>query len=100
MKAGKIFNEEKVLYFASQEQSFHVQPDEPRDSDCRRIVESLVARGCMARVSADSTGEFYGTTPKGEARLLELQIKWRQRHGKDVTEHQQKLAELRQGAMA
>lgn len=100
MKAGKIFNEEKVLYFASQEQSFHVQPDEPRDSDCRRIVDSLVARGCMVRVSAGASGEFYGTTPKGEARLLELQIQWRQSHGKDVAEQQQKLAELQQGEMA
>ena len=99
MKAGKIFNEEKVLYFASQEQSFHVQPYEPRDSDCRRIVESLVSSGCLVRVSADQAGEFYGTTPKGEARLLELQIKWRQRHGKDVAEHQQKLNELQREAM-
>ena len=100
MKAGKIFNEEKVLYFASQEQSFHVQPDEPRDSDCRRIVDSLVSRGCLVRVSADATGEFYGTTSKGEVRLLELQIKWRQRHGKDVAEQQAKLDELKQGEMA
>lgn len=94
MRRGKVFDEEKILYFASRESLFHVQPDEPKDSDCSRIVQRLRDQGLLVRVAADKAGQFFATTEKGEKRLLQLQIKWRIRNGKDVTEHEQKLAQL------
>jgi hypothetical protein len=94
MKRGQIFNEEKVLYFASAEASFHVQPNEPRDSDCRLIVNKLVRNELLAPVASDNSGEFYSITKAGEIRLLKLQIQWRESKGKSADEHKAKLEEL------
>jgi len=93
-RRGVIFNEEKVLFFANHEQAFHVQPNEPKDSDCRRIVDSLVSRGMLSPLSTGSSGEFFRITTKGKVQLVELQIKWRQSRGKDVTGHREELAAL------
>jgi hypothetical protein len=94
MKRGQIFNEEKVLYFASTEASFHVQPNEPKDSDCRLIVNKLARNQLLASFALDKSGEFYSITKAGEIRLLKLQIQWRLNMGKNVDKHKAKLAEF------
>lgn len=95
MRGGrKIFNEEKVLYFASQEQSFHVQPNEPRDSDCSRIVRHLVTRGCLELAEEGAGGRFYSITDKGRATLLKMQIEWRRRNHKDTDAHEAELKQI------
>ncbi len=99
MKSGKIFTEEKILYFANQDQSFHVQSNEPKDSDCSRIVQSLHHRGMLTLIESSAGGRFFEITTTGQKRLLELQIKWRQSNGKDASEQQQKLEELRNGTL-
>ena len=91
---GKIFNEEKVLYFAEREGAFHIQPNEPKDSDCRQIVRKLMGEGCLEVVEESGAGRFFRITNQGKAKLLKLQIQWRRSNGKDVSEHEQKLRDL------
>lgn len=97
MSRGRIFNEEKILYFASGEELFHVQPDEPKDTDCRLIVKKLLGKGLIVKVHAGDSGEFYGTTRSGDIRLLELQINWRRRRGKNTDTHEERLQKLLAG---
>ena len=84
MKRGQIFNKEKILYFANNKGSFHVQSDEPRDSDCRIMTDQLEAGGLLKKLEIGGSGEFYGITKAGRIRLLELQIQWRKRNNKSV----------------
>lgn len=91
---GKLYNEEKVLYFANQKQALHVSCYEVPTTDLSEIVLDLKERGLIEQVAEDDSGVYYKTTRSGECRLLELQIKWRKGRGKDVAEHQEKLAEL------
>jgi len=95
MRRGKIFNEEKVLYFAAEESAFHVQPNEPADSDAIRIVTAAVKAGHLRQKSSGSSGEFYEITNEGRIRLLELQIAWRETNGKDATGHKAQLSKAR-----
>lgn len=94
-RAG-IFNEEKVLYFANREAGLHVQEGEPRGSDLNVLVQRLASKGLIRQSPFDGSGFMYRATMKGQERLLELQIQWRENNGKDVDEHKQKLDEVRQ----
>ncbi|MGP8288988.1 hypothetical protein ACT3OH_01815 [Vreelandella zhanjiangensis] len=91
---GKLYNEEKVLYFANEEKGLHVSVREEDDTDLSGIVRSLLTRKYIERVAADDSGLYYKTTAAGEARLLNLQIQWRERYGKPVTKHKARLKEL------
>ncbi len=94
MRAGRIFNEEKVLYFADRDCSFHVQSNEPKDSDCSRIVQHLHKRGMLTLVEQGAGGRFFEITTKGKQRLLELQIQWREAHGKNTDAQRADLEQL------
>lgn len=95
--SGKIFNVEKVLYFADQQKRLHVSPDEAaRYSDLDAIVEKLVGYGEIYKCGEDDTGSYYATTSKGKIKLLTLQIEWRKRNGKDVSTHMKTLDALKQ----
>lgn len=91
---GKLFNEEKVLYFANQKNALHVSCYELPTTDLYQIVSDLLRRRLIERIADDDSGDYYRTTPAGEKRLLHLQIQWRKQHGKDVSEHASKLADL------
>ncbi|PAU79192.1 hypothetical protein [Halomonas salipaludis] len=91
---GKLYNEEKVLYFANQAQGLHVSDREASDTDLSNIVRHLLGNRLIEKVAADDSGDYFKTTLAGERRLLELQIKWRTSRNKDVTEHRARLAEL------
>ena len=93
MKRGAIYTEEKVLYFAAEESSFHIQPTEPVDSDAIRIVTAAVKAGHLRKKAGCAGGEFYEITDKGRIRLLELQIAWRERNGRETREHKARLRE-------
>lgn len=91
---GKLFNEEKVLYFANMEQALHVSCYEEPGTDLTKIVGDLKRRNLIVEVAEDDSGKYYQTTGSGVRRLLELQIQWRESRGKDASEHKTKLAEL------
>lgn len=93
---GRVFDEEKVLYFADQEAAFHVQPGEAKNTDVSNIVRNAVRNGHLVRVEAGKSGEFYATTKAGKIRLLQLQIEWRKTHGKATAEHEAELAQLQE----
>lgn len=92
---GKLFNEEKVLYFASQSQGLHVSIQEGRDTDLSRYVRHFIGNKWIEKVAEDDSGTYFQITESGEAHLLELQIKWRTQHGKSVDAHKARLAELK-----
>lgn len=95
--SGKIFNVEKVLYFADQEKRLHVSSDEAkRYSDLNEIVEKLVGYGEIYKCGEDDSGSYYATTTKGKIKLLGLQIEWRERNGKDASGHRKILEGLKQ----
>jgi hypothetical protein len=98
--SGKIFNEEKVLYFADRDAGLHVQRGEPRDSDLNQLIHDLAGRKLITQVSHDGTGFFYRTTREGSKRLLMHQIEWRKAHGKDTSAHDKALEEMQKGAEA
>ena len=91
---GKLYNEEKVLYFANEPKGLHVSIREEDDTDLSQIVYSLLDRQLIKRVAVDDSGLYYQTTAAGEARLLNLQIQWRERHSKPVAKHKARLKEL------
>lgn len=91
---GKLYNEEKVLYFANEAKGLHVSIYEEDDTDLSGIVRSLLTRKYIERVAADDSGLYYKTTPSGEKRLIRLQIEWRKGRGKSVAKHEQRLKEL------
>lgn len=91
---GKLYNEEKVLYFANEAKGLHVSIREEDDTDLSQIVYSLLDRQLIKRVAVDDSGLYYQTTPKGEKRLLQLQIQWRKGRGKSVVKHEKRLKEL------
>lgn len=94
MGKAKLYNEEKVLYFANEPKGLHVSIYEEDDTDLSGIVRSLLTRKYIERVAADDSGLYYKTTAAGEVRLLSLQIQWRKRNGKPVNKHQARLKEL------
>lgn len=91
---GKLYNEEKVLYFANEAKALHVSVREEDDTDLSNIVQNLLERKLIERVAVDDSGLYYQTTPKGEKRLLQLQIQWRRGRGKSVAKHEKRLKEL------
>lgn len=95
-----FYNEEKVLYFASGSDRLHVAPDErKRDTTLHRLVQGCLQRGLLLEHEGRKDGhKWYRTTPAGEIRLLELQIEWREERDKDVTEHRERLEQLKKEA--
>lgn len=91
---GTIYNEEKVLYFASQAKGLHVSVREARDTDLSNIVRHFLTARFIEEVADDDSGVYYKTTVRGERRLLQLQIEWRKSRGRSVEEHEKRLKEL------
>mgnify|MGYP001193048441 CR=1 FL=1 len=96
---GKKYTAEKVLYFAAQEKRLHVGPsEEDRVTDLWIEVQRQVVDGCLEHIASDDSGQYFGITDKGQIKLLNMQIEWRKRNGKDVSGHLYKLKELREKA--
>ena len=91
---GKLYNEEKVLYFANEPKGLHVSIREEDDTDLSNIVRHSLTARFIEEVAQDDSGVYYKTTPKGEKRLLQLQIQWRKGRGKSVVKHEKRLKEL------
>lgn len=96
MARGKLYNEEKVLYFASQPQGLHVSIREEDDTDLSALVQIAKDDGYIERVADDDSGLYYQTTQAGEIRLLELQIAWRKARRKSTAGHEARLAEMKE----
>lgn len=93
----KKYNTEKVLYLASGDRPLHISPKEyEMRSDLAELVTRLCKSGRLVRTGSDDAGEYYAITDHGRVRLLELQIEWRKRNGKDFSGHQAKLAQLQE----
>ena len=91
----KKYNLEKVLYFADRQRGLHVDFDELKNAtDLNAIVTKAVNDGLLQKAAQDDAGEYFKTTSQGQRRLLELQINWRERNGKDTAKHHAKLAAL------
>lgn len=94
MGKANIYDEEKVLYFASREAGFHMKPDEPRFSDARMLADELEASGLIKVVKSEAGNRWYRTTIHGDIELLNKQISWRSLRGKDVDQHKAKRDQL------
>jgi hypothetical protein len=94
------YNEEKVLYFASQQRGLHVAPDEqPRNTTLHRLTQDLLKRGLIEQDRSNpNQHRWFRITKAGAIRLLELQIEWRHDNDKDPTEQIEALARLREEA--
>ncbi|AYJ73326.1 hypothetical protein CSG01_048 [Cronobacter phage SG01] len=89
------YNEEKTLYFADQEKGLHVAPDEAtRKTDLHILVTRALNNGHIKQVARDDSGVYYRTTPAGVRRLLNLQISWREKNGKNCDAHRARLAAM------
>jgi len=89
------YTEEKALYFAAKPSALHVAPVEKlKRTTLWGIVSSAVTAGHMEKCGEDDSGEYFRATVDGQIRLLELQIQWRQRNGKDTTEQRDALRQL------
>lgn len=96
MNRGQIFNEEKILYFASQAQGLHVSIREEDGTDLSVLVDEAKEAGHLERVAADDSGIYYKTTPAGEVRLLKLQIAWRKARNKPTAGHEARLEAMKE----
>lgn len=93
---GKLYNEEKVLYFASQAKGLHVSIREEDGTDLTILVNLALDEGLIERAAVDDSGIYYKTTPAGDIRLLELQIAWRKARNKKTAGHEARLAEMKE----
>lgn len=90
------YTEEKAIYFASQEKCLHVCfSEQSRNTDLWRIVKQAEKQGFLIRLAGDDSGHYFGITKIGALRLLELQIEWREKNGKDASEKRKELYQLR-----
>lgn len=95
MRKGKIFNKEKILYFANERQGLHVSIYEEEGTDLSTLVSDALQKGYIVRAAEDDSGLYYVTTDAGKIRLLELQIEWRRSRGKKTAAHESRLAKLK-----
>lgn len=84
---------ENILYFAAQKKSFNMDVN-ARGTQLSMRVSKLVGEGSLVEVARDDSDIYYRITPKGQIKLLRLQIAWRQEHGKDCKAHIAQLKEL------
>lgn len=75
------FNEEKILYFASQAGGFHINKDRHRRTSLWKLIQDAVNNGYLEVKRKDDADRYYGTTPKGLARLAEHKANYAARTG-------------------
>ena len=85
------YTRDKVLYFASREESVNIRPNEPQGSDLRNIILGLLKSGLIAETDYYQCTVTYNTTKAGMTKHLENQIKWRKERNMDYSNQQREL---------
>jgi len=91
---AKLYNEPKVLYFASRDEGLHVDSNEQHDTDLSKLVSSLKRDGLIEKAASDDSGSYYRTTKSGLMAHLRHQINYRKRNNKDYSKQESELRDL------